>query len=173
MERLRSFLSDPLAHFLALGLGIFLVYFAVSPDDQFNDDPRKIVVDRDALLTFIQYRTRTFQPELAEQRLAWVLEYKGDAPLIVSLLDSDLECMHAVAVYCDEYNRMVISDSDEREVLPLTRAGLDRCCGVDLTAKGIMEVKKMVPRIGGKRALRRKAARASKRGRRRPRIPTE
>ncbi len=64
-----KFVKDPLAHFLALGLGLFLLYGAINPDGGGTDNPKRIVVDREALLTFVQYRTKTFQPKLAEARL--------------------------------------------------------------------------------------------------------
>lgn len=66
---LLKFLKDPLAHFLALGLGLFLLYAAINPGGGADDDPKRIVVDRDALLTFVQYRTKTFQPKIAAARL--------------------------------------------------------------------------------------------------------
>lgn len=66
---LLKFLKDPLAHFLALGLGLFLLYAALNPGGGTPDDPKNIVVDREALLTFVQYRTKTFQPKLAAARL--------------------------------------------------------------------------------------------------------
>ncbi len=66
---LMKFLKDPLVHFLALGLGLFLLYGAINPDGGGTDNPKRIVVDREALLTFVQYRTKTFQPKLAEARL--------------------------------------------------------------------------------------------------------
>ena len=64
-----KFLKDPLAHFLMLGLGLFLLYAVLNPGGGTRDDPKKISVDRDALLTFVQYRTKTFQPKLAAARL--------------------------------------------------------------------------------------------------------
>ncbi len=66
---LLKFLKDPLAHFLTLGLGLFLLYGALNPGGGMGDDPKRIAVDRDALLTFVQYRTKTFQPKLAAARL--------------------------------------------------------------------------------------------------------
>jgi parvulin-like peptidyl-prolyl isomerase len=66
---LLKFLKDPLAHFLALGLGLFLLYAVLNPGVGAGDDPKRITVDRDALLTFVQYRTKTFQPKLAAARL--------------------------------------------------------------------------------------------------------
>ncbi len=66
---LLKFVKDPLAHFLALGLGLFLIFAVLNPDSGGQDDPKLIRVDRDALLTLIQFRAKTFQPEMAEARL--------------------------------------------------------------------------------------------------------
>ena len=65
---IRGFLRQPLLHFLALGLGLFLLFEATSSN---APDPtaKTIVVDREDLLTFIQYRSRAFQPELADDHL--------------------------------------------------------------------------------------------------------
>ena len=57
-------------HFLALTGLIFLMYYAVGGEDSSAGYERRIVVDRDALLTFIQYRTREFELEQAEEELA-------------------------------------------------------------------------------------------------------
>ncbi|MBI1179356.1 MAG: hypothetical protein GC201_02285 [Alphaproteobacteria bacterium] len=64
----RRVLADPLTHFLAAGLALFAVYSAVTPDGGGGDDSR-IVVDRPALLEFIQYRTKTFDAAHAEATL--------------------------------------------------------------------------------------------------------
>lgn len=68
MNRLFTFLKDPLPHFLALGLLLFALYAWINPGGG-EMDTKRIVVNRDALLTFIQYRTKVFQPELAAARL--------------------------------------------------------------------------------------------------------
>ncbi|MGI9371476.1 MAG: peptidyl-prolyl cis-trans isomerase [Hyphomicrobiales bacterium] len=64
----RRLIADPLTHFLALGLVIFLIYAAADPQTDLAEDRTHIVVDRDNLLTFLQFRTKTFQPEIAEKR---------------------------------------------------------------------------------------------------------
>ena len=69
MSFLAKFVRDPLIHFLVLGLGLFLLHGMVSSDGPDIDDPTEIVVDRDALLTFVQYRTKAFEPEIAAARL--------------------------------------------------------------------------------------------------------
>ncbi|WP_432696088.1 peptidyl-prolyl cis-trans isomerase [Marinobacterium sp. YM272] len=61
-------IRDPLVHFSLIGAALFAAY------DQFKSpdaalDQHTIVVDRNALLTFMQYRSTKFQPEQANQRL--------------------------------------------------------------------------------------------------------
>ena len=65
-EVTRSPTRDPLIHFLFVGIVLFALLSWVAPEDE---NPRDILVDRDSLLTFIQYRTKIFQPELAAKRL--------------------------------------------------------------------------------------------------------
>lgn len=64
-----KFIKDPLAHFLALGFGLFVIFAALDPNTGGPDDPKRIRVDRGALLNFIQFQANIFQPKLAEQRL--------------------------------------------------------------------------------------------------------
>ncbi len=61
-----SLKRDPLVHFLLAGLVLFTALSLIAPDDE---NQRDILVDHDSLLTFIQYRTKVFQPELAAKRL--------------------------------------------------------------------------------------------------------
>jgi hypothetical protein len=64
----KSFLKEPLVHFLAAGLGLF-VLFGIVNRDRPNADPNVVIVDQDALLTFVQYRIKAFNPTLAEKKL--------------------------------------------------------------------------------------------------------
>ena len=66
---MKAILREPLLHFLVLALGLFVLHDAVVHED-LDDDERTIVVDRQALLTFIQYRTKAFEPEAAARILA-------------------------------------------------------------------------------------------------------
>lgn len=61
-------LREPLVHFLAIGVALFALFDLVAPEDT-PLDSRTIVVDRDALLTFIQFRSKAFNPEAAGSRL--------------------------------------------------------------------------------------------------------
>jgi len=57
-------LKDPLLHFLVLGLGLFILFKLVASDEAVYDS-KVINVDRDSLLTFVQYRLRAFEPQVA------------------------------------------------------------------------------------------------------------
>ncbi len=48
---------------------MFLFAEVLNPDDSRYQAPKTIVVDREILLTELQFRTKTFQPELASQQL--------------------------------------------------------------------------------------------------------
>jgi len=91
---LKKLLREPLVHFLAIGVGLFVLFDLVAPEDS-NLDSRTIVVDRDALLTFIQFRSKAFNPEVAAARL----DALGDAEL--SMLIDDYvreEALHREAL---------------------------------------------------------------------------
>ncbi len=62
------FLRDPLFHFAAVGLVLFLLFSALGQAES-EADSSEILVDRETMLTFIQYRTRSFDRNIAEQRL--------------------------------------------------------------------------------------------------------
>ena len=73
---MKKFLREPLVHFLAIGIGLFVLFDLVAPEES-NLDSKTIVVDRDALLTFVQFRSKAFNPEVAAARL----DALGDAEL--------------------------------------------------------------------------------------------
>jgi len=65
---MRKIVREPLVHFLVVGLGLFVLFDLVASDDAAYDS-KVINVDRDALLTFVQYRSRAFEPRMAAERL--------------------------------------------------------------------------------------------------------
>lgn len=64
-----AFVRDPLTHFAVAGLVLFLVFSAIGDGDD-DELGTRIHVDRNAILTYIQYQTRNFDPQIAERRLA-------------------------------------------------------------------------------------------------------
>ena len=66
---MKRFLKEPLVHFLAAGLGLFVLFGIVNRDEP-DADPNVVTVDHDTLLTFVQYRIKAFHPTLAEEKLS-------------------------------------------------------------------------------------------------------
>lgn len=64
---MKRLFKEPLVHFLGAGLALFVLFGIV--DSEQLTDPSVIRVDRDALLTFLQYRIKAFNPDLAEKKL--------------------------------------------------------------------------------------------------------
>lgn len=56
--------KEPLLYFLLAGFALFVLYYSVNPEE----DDQSIVVDENNILTFIQYRSKAFSPELAQKR---------------------------------------------------------------------------------------------------------
>jgi hypothetical protein len=61
-------LRDPLTHFLLAGVALFVLFELVASDEAAYNS-KVIHVDREALLTFVQYRSRAFEPQAAAARL--------------------------------------------------------------------------------------------------------
>ncbi len=66
---MKRLLKEPLVHFVAAGLGLFVLFGLVNRGGEKDDDPNVIIVDRDTLLTFVQYRTKAFELSVAAARL--------------------------------------------------------------------------------------------------------
>lgn len=70
MSILRRIVRDPLVHFLVGGALVFAVYAALHPNSSGDGDERTIVVDRAALLKYLQYQSAAFRPDYFEAQLA-------------------------------------------------------------------------------------------------------
>ncbi len=66
---MKKFFNDPLFHFVGLGFLLFVLFDLIGPTQSPELD-REIRVDQEALLTFIQYRSRNFDRDTAQARLA-------------------------------------------------------------------------------------------------------
>ena len=67
-EWIKLIVKEPLLHFLAIGLCLFLVYGVLNPSAD-NEQSNRINVDRDALLTYLQYKAKTFDNDRFNQAL--------------------------------------------------------------------------------------------------------
>ncbi len=65
--RLPALIKDPLTHFLAVGAGLFVIASAIAPA---AESDQTILVDRAALLSHIQYRSKAFEPGAAAALLS-------------------------------------------------------------------------------------------------------
>ena len=63
---IRNLHKEPLVHFLIGGAVLYAIHGAVKPPE---DEGRQIVIDKPALLNFVQYRSKLFRPELFEKQL--------------------------------------------------------------------------------------------------------
>lgn len=68
MSALRRILREPLLHFLLAGAALYLLHALFGGGDE-DADARRIVVDRPALLRFMQYQARAFEPGTFEAEL--------------------------------------------------------------------------------------------------------
>ena len=66
---MKKLLKEPLLHFLAAGLALFALFGIVNRGELGEPGLNVVVVDRDALTTFVQFRTKVFEPSVAEARL--------------------------------------------------------------------------------------------------------
>ena len=102
---MNKILKEPLLHFLIVGLFLFVVYeFSAGDDEQF--DSRTIVVDRDALLTFIQFRSRAFEPRVAAERLDSMSGEERDR-LIADYVREEALHREAVALGVDQNDYVI------------------------------------------------------------------
>lgn len=65
---MKKLLREPLVHFLGAGLALFVLFGVVNSRSS-SSEGDVITVDREALLSFIQYRIKAFDSEAAERRL--------------------------------------------------------------------------------------------------------
>ena len=102
---MNKLLREPLLHFLLLGVALFVLFEFVAGDEASYDE-NVIVVDRNNLLTFVQFRARAFEPGAAASYLD---KLQGDE--LERLIDDYVreEALHrqAVALGVDENDYVI------------------------------------------------------------------
>ena len=102
---MKKILTEPLLHFMLIGVGLFALYGFVAGDDAAYDE-KVIVVDRNNLLTFVQFRARAFEPGAAA---AYLDKLQGED--LERLIDDYVreEALHrqAIALGVDENDYVI------------------------------------------------------------------
>lgn len=65
---MKSFLRQPLVHFLLIGLGFFLLFRVFGEENEIGS--KTVIVNKEALMTYLQYRSKAFNAEVFEEKLA-------------------------------------------------------------------------------------------------------
>lgn len=94
---MRTFLKDPLAHFLAAGLLLFIIASMIKPPPA---GEQKIIVDRAAMLEFVQYRSKAFEPQAAAA-LFDSLDDAGRAQLVEDFVREEAMAREAASLGLD------------------------------------------------------------------------
>ena len=97
-----SLLKQPLLHFLAAGLLIFAVY-QISDEAELETagDGMAIVVDRTALLNFMQYRAQAFRPDIFSEQLDAMSEVERER-LVADFVREEALHREAMAMGMDQ-----------------------------------------------------------------------
>jgi hypothetical protein len=131
---MNKILKEPLLHFLIAGLALFVVYDFVSGDAE-EFDSKVIVVDRDALLTFVQFRSRAFEPNVAAAALDGMSEQELDR-LIADYVREEALHREALALGVDQ-NDYVIKQRMIQSIRFITNGFVT--AGVEVTDEDVAE----------------------------------
>ena len=64
-----NLIKQPLVHFILIGIAIFAIYNLTVSDDTADPLSKTVIVDKESLLKFMQYRSRAFNREDFEKKL--------------------------------------------------------------------------------------------------------
>ncbi|MGB5813423.1 MAG: peptidylprolyl isomerase [Polyangiales bacterium] len=98
---MRKLLKEPLFHFLLGGVALFVLYGVVGDREQDVRTSNVVEVDRETLLTFIQYRTKAFEPSVAAKRLDALSDEELDR-LIEQYVREEILYREAIALGLDQ-----------------------------------------------------------------------
>ena len=98
------FFRQPLVQFFFFGLGIFILFEFLNSADE--SDSRVIKVDRDSLLTHMQYRSKSFEPEKFEEFLE-KLSSKQYQSLVEEYVREEVLFREALALALDEKDYII------------------------------------------------------------------
>jgi len=97
---MKYLLKQPLIHFLLIGLALFVI-FEFTSNRYEDEDSKTVIVDKDALLTFIQYRSKAFNQKHFEEKLNNMSEQELKL-LIDDFIREEILYREALALNLDE-----------------------------------------------------------------------
>ncbi len=106
MTWLKRIITDPLTHFLIIGVAILLVASLLDREGNQSDADRQISVDREALLTFMQYRANSFDPETSDTYLTEMSE-ADRKELVSDYVRNEVLLREAVALGLDRSDGVI------------------------------------------------------------------
>ena len=103
---MKKLIKQPLLHFLMLGIALFLVfdYSQTGPGAPAGD--KSVVVDRDALLTYMQYRNQAFNEEYFSQQLD-SMSKQDRQNLINDLVRDDVLYKEALSMHLEDNDYVI------------------------------------------------------------------
>lgn len=103
---MKKLIKQPLIHFLLLGIILFLVFEYSSTQNNHSVDDKSILIDRDILLTFMQYRSKAFNEEYFSQQLD-AMSKEERQRLIDDLVREEVLYREAQALQLDENDYVI------------------------------------------------------------------
>ncbi len=110
---LKRIAKDPLSHFLVVGVLIFIVVGLFADRTQTPIDNNKIIVDQQSLLTYLQYRSKAFDPDTFNQVLASMSEAERNK-LIDDYVRDEVLYREAVALGLDQSDAVIRQRLNQR-----------------------------------------------------------
>ncbi len=132
---------DPLVHFLLMGGVLFAAYGLLGPD---GNDPKRITVSRDALVTFVQYRANAFQSDLFDKSMDELTSAERDA-LVDEYVREEALYREALAMGLDEGDYVIRQRLIQRLEF-LLESGIDS--GIDTEEIGRAELEEFYTEFG-------------------------
>ena len=136
-----SWMRDPLVHFLLIGGVLFAAYGVLGPD---GNDPKRITVSRDALVTFVQYRANAFQSDLFDKSMDELTSAERDA-LVDEYVREEALYREALAMALDEGDYVIRQRLIQRLEF-LLESGIDS--GIDTEEIGRVELEEFYTEFG-------------------------
>jgi len=103
---MKQLLRQPLLHFLSLGCVLFLLFDYFPARSEIAPDAKSIVIDREALLNFMQYRSQAFNRQYFSQQFD-TMSQSDRQRLIDDLVREEVLYREALALHVNENDYVI------------------------------------------------------------------